>query len=55
MGGTINEADTDKSNLNAPDGKAQVPSDQKESGSDALANITDFLKAKEGTSSDPGR
>ena len=52
VGGSINGVDTEKNNLNAPG--AQVPSDQKESGTDALANITDFLKNKEGTSTDPG-
>ena len=55
VGGSINVAEADKNNLNSPGGNAQVPSDQKESGSDGLANITDFLKNKEGTTTDPGR
>ena len=55
VGGSINVADADNNNLNSPGGNAQVPSDQKESGSDALANFTDFLKSKEGTTTDPGR
>ena len=55
MGGTINGADADRKNLNSPGGDAQVPSDQTESGTDALANISDFLKAKEGDANAPGR
>lgn len=54
VGGSINGAGAqDKNSLNSPGDKPQVPTDQKESGSDALANITGFLKAKEGTSTDP--
>ena len=56
VGGSINGAGAqDKNSLNSPGDKPQVPTDQKESGSDALANITGFLKAKEGTSTDPGK
>ena len=55
VGGAINDGDSNKENLNSPGGHAQVPSDQKETGSNALANISDFLRNKEGDATIPGR
>lgn len=47
-------ADTEKNNLVSPGSQANVPSDQKETNSDVLANMTDFLKEKEDIANDPG-
>ena len=55
MGEAIKDGDSNKDNLNSPSGHTQVPSDQKETGSDALANISDFLRNKEGDANIPGR
>ena len=55
MGGAINDGDSNKENLNSPGGQTQVPSDQKETGSNALANISEFLRNKEGDATIPGR
>lgn len=50
---STNDGDADKGNLVTPGDHTNVPSDQKETGSDALANITDFLKEKEDSGGDP--
>ncbi|XP_029194210.2 thrombospondin-1-like isoform X1 [Acropora millepora] len=47
------DADTEKNNLFSPGSQANVPSDQKETNSDVLANMTDFLKEKEDIANDP--
>ena len=51
VGGSINGADVEKINPTVDNGL--VPSDQNQSTSDSLANISDFLKNKEGEG--PGR
>ncbi|CAH3103991.1 unnamed protein product, partial [Porites lobata] len=53
VGGAISDGDSNKENLNSPGGHAQVPSDQKETGSNALANISEFLRNKEGDATIP--
>jgi len=53
VGGSINEeTDVDKVNPTTAD-NALVPSDQNQSSSDSLANISDFLKSKEGEGTIP--
>ena len=55
VGGSINEPSyADKINPPTAD-NALVPSDQNQSSSDTLANISDFLKNKEGEGTGPGR
>jgi len=55
VGGSINEeTDIDKVNPTTAD-NTLVPSDQNQSSSDSLANISDFLKSKEGEGTIPGR
>ena len=55
VGGSINgQYDADKTNLSTAD-NSLVPSDQNQSSSDALANISDFLKNKESEGTGPGR
>lgn len=55
VGGSINDgSDADKVNPTTG-GNTLVPSDQNQSSSDSLANISDFLKSKEGEGTIPGR
>ena len=55
VGGSINDgSDADKINPTTA-GNTLVPSDQNQSSSDSLANISDFLKSKEGEGTIPGR
>ena len=55
VGGSINDgSDADKVNPTTAD-NTLVPSDQNQSSSDSLANISDFLKSKEGEGTTPGR
>jgi len=54
VGGSINEgSDVDKVSPTTAD-NTLVPSDQNQSSSDSLANISDFLKSKEGEGTIPG-
>jgi len=54
VGGSINGgSDVDKVSPTTAD-NTLVPSDQNQSSSDSLANISDFLKSKEGEGTIPG-
>lgn len=51
VGGAINEGDAGK--IKPTIDNSMVPSDQNQSASDTLANISEFLKSKEGETADP--
>ena len=52
VGGAINEGDAGK--IKPMIDNSMVPSDQNQSSSDTLANISEFLKSKEGETTVPG-
>ena len=53
VGGAINEGNAGK--IKPTIDNSMVPSDQNQSASDTLANISEFLKSKEGETADPGK